>query len=68
MHKEPQEIPRFVNASHLVSYFSLTWYKFTKFRKLAVIPAPDGFLHGRPLWLRSRFKQIGERIEERAVS
>jgi hypothetical protein len=62
MSRYQQEIPNFVNARSLVTCFALTWYKLSKYRKHGVVPLPDGYLHGRPLWLHRRLEEIRQRI------
>jgi hypothetical protein len=66
MTRKSQETAIFFTATTLVNLLGLSWSGFYKLRKRGIIPVPDGFANGRPLWLRSHFKQIGQRIEERA--
>jgi len=68
MAKESQETAIFFTATTLVNLLGLSWSGFYKLRKHGIIGPPDALVNGRPVWLRERVKQIGKRIEERAVS
>jgi len=68
MARKSQETAIFFTATTLVNILGLSWSGFYKLRERGIIRAPDALVNGRPVWLRERVKQIGKRIEERAVS
>jgi hypothetical protein len=49
--------------SALRIFLAITWYRLAKYQKLGVVPLPDGFQNGRPMWREIRFPAIKTAVD-----
>jgi hypothetical protein len=59
----PDDIPKYFATRCLWSFLGISWHAFTKYRKRGVIPEPDDYVSGKPLWLNSKVKDIRQAVD-----
>jgi hypothetical protein len=63
MSSRSQETAIFFTATALVELLGLSWSGFYKLQKRGIIGPHDGYVNGRPVWLRERVAQISKRLK-----
>jgi hypothetical protein len=57
-------LPVYLGSNRLFDSLGVTRYKWKKYKKIGVIPAPDALFNGNPAWLHSKLKAIREPVQE----